>query len=66
MSRGGTSAWMKVSCARTIKERDFREDKCWGDETCSPSDEEIGLVVFLGIETLKHETIKTMLAMLDT
>ena len=57
---------MDEGLLRTIKERDFSEDKCWADETCSPSDEEIGLVVLLGIETLKHETIKTMLGMLDT
>ena len=37
---------------RTIKERDFREDK-WEEEEYVPSDEEIGLAVFLGIKTLK-------------
>ena len=31
----------------SIKERDFREDK-WGEERYCPSDEEIGLAVFLG------------------
>ena len=37
---------------RTIKERDFREDM-WEEEEYVPSDEEIGLAVFLGIKTLK-------------
>ena len=40
---------------RTIKERDFREDM-WeesDEEGYYPSDEEIGLAVFLGIKTLK-------------
>ena len=32
---------------RTIKERDFREDK-WEEETYFPSEDEIGLAVFLG------------------
>ena len=64
-ARRTCSQWRDLSMdeglLRTIKQRDFSEDKCWGDETYCPSDEEIGLVVFLGIETLKHETIKTLL-----
>ena len=36
----------------TIKERDFREDM-WEEEEYVPSDEEIGLAVFLGMKTLK-------------
>ena len=43
---------MDESLLRTIKERDFREDK-WSEEEYVPSDEEIGLAVFLGIKTLK-------------
>ena len=38
---------MDQGVLRTIKERDFREDK-WGEERYCPSDEEIGLAVFLG------------------
>ena len=38
---------MDEGLLRTIKERDFREDK-WGEEEYCPSDEEIGLAVFLG------------------
>ena len=38
---------MEEGLLRTIKERDFREDK-WDDEEYCPSDEEIGLAVFLG------------------
>ena len=43
---------MDEGLLRTIKERDFREDK-WSEEGHCPSDEEIGLAVFLGIKTLK-------------
>ena len=38
---------MEEGLLRTIKERDFSQDK-WGDEEYCPSDEEIGLAVFLG------------------
>ena len=38
---------MDEGLLRTIKERDFREDK-WSEEGHCPSDEEIGLTVFLG------------------
>ena len=38
---------MEEGLLLTIKERDFREDK-WGEEEYCPSDEEIGLAVFLG------------------
>ena len=38
---------MDEGLLRTIKERDFREDK-WSEEGHCPSDEEIGLMVFLG------------------
>ena len=38
---------MDEGLLRTIKERDFREDK-WSEEGHCPSDEEIGLAVFLG------------------
>ena len=43
---------MEEGLLRTIKERDFREDM-WEEEEYVPSDEEIGLAVFLGIKTLK-------------
>ena len=47
---------MDEGLLRTIKERDFREEQ-WGEERYCPSDEEIGLAVFLGrnrtIEILK-------------
>ena len=46
---------MDEGLLRTIKERDFREDM-WeesDEEGYYPSDEEIGLAVFLGIKTLK-------------
>ena len=39
---------MEEGLLRTIKQRDFREVK-WSEEEYFPSDEEIGLVVFLGI-----------------
>ena len=38
---------MDEGLLRTIKQRDFSEDK-WSEENYSPSDEEIGLAVFLG------------------
>ena len=38
---------MEEGLLRTIKERDFSQDK-WDDEEYCPSDEEIGLAVFLG------------------
>ena len=38
---------MDEGLLRTIKERDFKEDK-WGVEGHCPSNEEIGLAVFLG------------------
>ena len=38
---------MDEGLLRTIKERDFREEQ-WGEEGYCPSDEEIGLAVFLG------------------
>ena len=37
---------------RTIKQRDFSEDK-WNDQKYCPSAEEIGLAVFLGKKPLK-------------
>ena len=38
---------MEEGLLRIIKERDFSQDK-WDDEEYCPSDEEIGLAVFLG------------------
>ena len=38
---------MEEGLLLTIKERDFSQDK-WDDEEYCPSDEEIGLAVFLG------------------
>ena len=38
---------MDEGLLRTIKQRDFGEDK-WSEEGHCPSDEEIGLTVFLG------------------
>ena len=38
---------MEEGLLRTIRESDFREDK-WDEEEYCPSDEEIGLAVFLG------------------
>ena len=38
---------MDEGLLRTIKQRDFREDM-WSEEGHCPSDEEIGLTVFLG------------------
>ena len=38
---------MDEGLLRTIKQRNFREDK-WSEEEYCPSDEEIGLAVFLG------------------
>ena len=38
---------MDQGVLRTIKERDFREDK-WGEKDYFPSADEIGLAVFLG------------------
>ena len=43
---------MDEGLLRTIKQRSFSEDK-WSEERYCPSDEEIGLVVFLGIKPLK-------------
>ena len=38
---------MDEGLLRTIKERDFREDK-WGEEEYCPSADEIAVAVFLG------------------
>ena len=42
---------MDEGLLRTIKERDFREDK-WGEKDYFPSADEIGLAVFLGRDNL--------------
>ena len=42
---------MDQGVLRTIKERDFREDK-WGEKDYFPSEDEIGLAVFLGRDNL--------------
>ena len=42
---------MDEGLLRIIKERDFREDK-WGEKDYFPSEDEIGLAVFLGRDNL--------------
>ena len=42
---------MDEGLLRTIKQRDFSEDK-WSEEAYCPSAEEIGLAVFLGRDNL--------------
>ena len=42
---------MEEGLLRTIKQRDFSEEK-WSEDFC-PSAEEIGLAVFLGMKPLK-------------